>query len=92
MRQTNPSQIEETHTAGNGFIINCQYSKRLNQLPDKTIFKDSNFRKELVKNKMFLFYHSYLLIYLYPTYVDLKSKFNEQVIYSKRVCLFKVES
>ena len=45
MRQTNPSQIEETHTAGNGFIINCQYSKRLNQLPDKTIFKDSIFFK-----------------------------------------------
>ena len=68
MRQTNPSQIEETHTAGNGFIINCQYSKRLNQLPDKTIFKDSNYRKELVRNKILLFYHSYLPIFLHPTY------------------------
>ena len=77
MRQTNPSQIEETHTAGNGFIINCQYSKRLNQLPDKTIFKDSNLRGELVNNKMFLFYHSYFLYLLG---------------YTKSVCLFNVES
>ena len=81
MRQTNPSQIEETHTAGNGFIINCQYSKRLNQLPDKTIFKDSNLRTELVNNKMFLFYHSYLFFY---TMFEL--------IYTKSVYLFNVES
>ena len=77
MRQTNPSQIEETHTAGNGFIINCQYSKRLNQLPDKTIFKDCNLRRELVNNKMFLFYHSYLFYLL---------------CYTKSIYSFNVES
>ena len=83
MRQTNPSQIEETHTAGNGFIINCQYSKRLNQLPDKTIFKDSNLRRELVNDKMFLFYHSYLFYLLIRNqYIHSMWNLKHQLFYS----------